>query len=539
MSLKIRAILVVVIGVVMGFSLSIGGGLLSASKPESKEELAWEQAQLFAEVLEHVKRDYFEPIDDATLLENAIRGMVGDLDPHSEYLNASEYRDIRISTTGSYTGVGIEVAEINNTIRVISPIAGSPAARSGIRSGDELVAVDGLAIESGRLNDAMGRLRGHVGSRVRLSVLRDGAVIEHDLQRQIIRVASVHKESLNPSYGYIRINQFSDNTARELSLAVDELQEANGGMLDGLVLDLRNNPGGVLDSAVDVSDLFLDSGIIVTADGRSVESRFTRSAHRGDILDGASMMVLVNGGSASASEIVAGALQDHNRATIIGTATFGKGLVQTVVPLSKGRAIKLTTSRYYTPSGDSIHGIGITPDVLVEETPGFPDLSLSGGLDREADTQLAEALTQLQARAVIDDLGYRLDAGQRAIDLPGPISFAVLPGTPRARALAVHAHENGKEVLLHLPLQATPNDSIHDPLSLNLDMNRREFSDTFEQALISVPFAIGVNSHRGSMLTRHPGHMQWLMDEIQARDNLFFIDSYTTHESVALQRNGH
>ena len=401
MSLKIRAILVVVIGVVMGLSLSIGGGLLSASKPASKEELAWEQAQLFAEVLEHVKRDYFEPIDDATLLENAIRGMVGDLDPHSEYLDANEYRDIRISTTGSYTGVGIEVAEIDNTIRVISPIAGSPAARSGIRSGDELVAVDGLAIDGGRIQDAMGRLRGQAGSKVSLSVLRDGAVIEHELQRQVIRVASVHKEFLNPSYGYVRVSQFSDNTAHELTLAVDELQDAHGGMLQGLVLDLRNNPGGVLDSAVDVSDLFLDSGVIVTADGRSMESRFTRSAHRGDILDGASMMVLVNGGSASASEIVAGALQDHNRATIIGTATFGKGLVQTVVPLSKGRAIKLTTSRYYTPSGDSIHGIGITPDVLVEETPGFPDLSLSGNLDREADSQLAEALEQLQPRAVM------------------------------------------------------------------------------------------------------------------------------------------
>jgi len=401
MSLKIRAILVVIIGVVMGFSLSIGGGLLSNSKPATKEELAWEQAQLFAEVLEHVKRDYVEPIDDATLLESAIRGMVGDLDSHSEYLDASEYRNIRIGTAGSYTGVGIEVAEIDNAIRVISPIAGSPAARAGIRSGDELVAVDGYSIEGGRMRDTMGRLRGHVGSKVTLSVLRDGAVIDHELRRQVIRVASVHKELLSPSYGYVRVNQFSDTTAQELSLAVDELQEANGGMLDGLVLDLRNNPGGVLDSAVDVSDLFLDSGVIVTADGRTTESRFIRSAHRGDILDGASMMILVNGGSASASEIVAGALQDHNRATIVGTATFGKGLVQTVVPLSKGRAIKLTTSRYFTPSGDSIHGVGVTPDVLIEETPGFPDLSLLATLDREADAQLAEALLQLQSRAVM------------------------------------------------------------------------------------------------------------------------------------------
>ncbi len=401
MSLKIRAILVVVIGVVMGVSLSVGGGLLDSSTPASNEELAWEQAQLFAEVLEHVKREYVEPIDDAALLESAIRGMVNDLDPHSEYLDAGEYRDIRISTTGSYTGVGIEVAEIDNAIRVITPIGGSPAARSGIKSGDELVAIDGRAIEGGRLKDALERLRGHVGSKVTLSVLRDETVIDHEMRRQMIRVASVHQEFLSPSYGYVRVNQFSDNTARELSLAVDELQQAYGGMLGGMVLDLRNNPGGVLDSAVEVSDLFLDAGIIVTADGRSMESRFTRSAHTGDILDGASMVVLVNGGSASASEIVAGALQDHNRATIVGTPTFGKGLVQTVMPLSKGRAIKLTTSRYYTPSGDSIHGVGITPDVFMEETPGFPDLSLSGILDREADSQLAEALQQLQSRAVM------------------------------------------------------------------------------------------------------------------------------------------
>jgi len=401
MSLKTRAILVVVIGVVMGFSLSVGGGLLSNPKVATKEELAWEQAQLFAEVIESIKREYVEPIGDAELLENAIRGMVGDLDPHSEYLDANEYRDIRISTTGSYSGVGIEVAKIDDAIRVISPIAGSPAARSGIRSGDELIAVNGNALESGRLKDALAMLHGQVGSPITISVLRDEQMIDHEMRRQVIRVASVHKEFLGPSYGYARVNQFSENTAQELIRAVDELQEAYGGMLDGLVLDLRNNPGGVLDSAVEVSDLFLDSGVIVTADGRSLQSRFTRSARRGDILDGAAIVVLVNSGSASASEIVAGALQDHNRATIVGTATFGKGLVQTVMPLSKGRAIKITTSRYYTPSGDSIHDVGIEPDVFVDETPGFPDLSLSGMLDREADGQLAEALAQLQTRAVM------------------------------------------------------------------------------------------------------------------------------------------
>jgi carboxyl-terminal processing protease len=401
MSLKVRAILVVVIGVVMGMSLSIGGGLLSGNKPLNKQELAWEQAQLFAEVLERVKHDYVEPVDDAVLLENAIRGMVGDLDAHSEYLDANEYRDIRTSTTGSYAGVGIEVAEVDDAISVISPIAGSPAARAGLQSGDKLVAIDGTAIADGRLKEAMKRLRGQVGTKVTLTVMRDDAVLDYDMRRQIIRVASVHEELLSPSFGYVRVNQFSENTARELASAVDHLQDANDGMLDGMVLDLRNNPGGVLDAAVDVSDLFLDSGVIVSADGRTVESRFTRSAHRGDILDGAPLVVLVNSGSASASEIVAGALQDHNRATIVGTPTFGKGLVQTVMPLSKGRAIKLTTSRYYTPSGKSIHEIGVQPDVLVAESPGYPDLSLAANLDREADAQLAEAMQQLQPRAVM------------------------------------------------------------------------------------------------------------------------------------------
>ncbi len=401
MSLKVRAVLVVVIGLVMGFSLSFGGGLIGNDRAPDKEELAWEQARLFAEVLERVKRDYVEPIDDAELLESAIRGMVSDLDAHSQYLDASEYRDIRISTTGSYTGIGIEVDEVGGNVMVITPIAGSPAARSGIRSGDQIIAVNDVAVEPHNLQATIGRLRGHAGSAVKISVLRDNEVIDHEMRRQIIRMSSVHKESLGPSYGYIRVSQFSENTARELSGAVDDLQDANGGMLQGLVLDLRNNPGGVLDSAVEVSDLFLDAGIIVTADGRSIDSRFTRSAHRGDILDGAMMVVIVNGGSASASEIVAGALQDHRRALIVGTETFGKGLVQTVVPLSKGRAIKLTTSRYYTPSGDSIHEVGITPDIFVDDTPGFPDLSLSGLLDRETDTQLAEAIEFLQARPVM------------------------------------------------------------------------------------------------------------------------------------------
>jgi carboxyl-terminal processing protease len=396
MSLKVRAILVVVIGTVMGLSLSIGGGLLSDGSAPAEEELAWENARLFAEVMERVKRDYVEPLDDSELLESAIRGMVSDLDAHSQYLDADEYRDIRISTTGSYTGVGVEVADIDGAIKVVTPITGSPAARSGIRSGDQIIAVDGIAVETDHLQHTIGRMRGRAGSRISITVLRDDEAIDHEMRREIIRVSSVHHEILGPAFGYVRVSQFSETTARELSRAIDAMQESGGGMLAGLILDLRNNPGGVLDSAVDVSDLFLDSGVIVMADGRTNDARFTRSAHRGDVLDGAELVVLVNEGSASASEIVAGALQDHGRAIVVGTGTFGKGMVQTVMPLSQGRALKLTTSRYYTPSGDSIHETGIMPDVYVEGTPGYPDMSLSGFVDREQDAQLLEALNRLQ-----------------------------------------------------------------------------------------------------------------------------------------------
>jgi len=401
MSLKTRVILVLVIGTVMGLGLSFSGGLFLKKPKPGSDDIALEQARLFAEVMDRVKREYVEPVDDSVLLESAIRGMVGDLDAHSQYLDADEYRDIRISTTGSYTGIGVELSEVDGEIRVITPIAGSPAARSGIQSGDQIIAVDGIAVDANRLQDTIGRMRGRRGSKITITVLRNEVAIDHELRREVIRVASVHYELLQPAFAYVRLSQFSEATARELSHAIDELQDSQGGMLDGLILDLRNNPGGVLDAAVDVSDLFLDSGVIVSAEGRTADSRFTRSAHRGDVLDGADIVILVNKGSASASEIVAGALQDHGRAVIIGTSTFGKGLVQTVMPLSMGRAIKLTTSRYFTPSGDSIHETGITPDVYVDDTAGFPDLSLVGVVDRENDAQLLEAIERLQRRRVM------------------------------------------------------------------------------------------------------------------------------------------
>ena len=401
MLLKTRAILVVVVGTVLGLSLSFSGGFLADRPTAEEHDRAMEQALLFAEVMQRVKREYVEPVDETVLLDAAIRGMVSDLDAHSEFLDAQEYRDIRISTTGSYTGIGIEVTEQEGVLTVISPMAGSPAARSGIQSGDAIIAIDGHAVESGSMREAMGRMRGRPGTKISLTVDRDGEAITHEMRREVIRVASVHHKLLDNAYGYVRVNQFSESTSRELSRAIDQMQDEYAGMLEGLVLDLRNHPGGVLDAAVDVTDLFLDSGVIVSAEGRTADSRFRRSAHRGDVLDGAEMIVLVNEGSASASEIVAGALQDHGRATVVGTPTFGKGLVQTVMPLSKGRAIKLTTSRYYTPSGDSIHETGITPDVFVENTPGYPEMSLSGIVDPENDPQLIEAVERLQRQRVM------------------------------------------------------------------------------------------------------------------------------------------
>ena len=407
MSLKTRVILVLVIGTIMGLSLSLGGGVLAKRDKPGSEELSWEQTRLMAEVMDRVRRDYVEPIDDMELMDSAIRGMVSGLDRHSEFLDAEEYRNIRNSTSGKYSGVGLEVSTQDGAILVIAPIDDTPAQRAGIESGDEIIEIDGVSVRHGELNDAIGKMRGHAGTVLTIKVRRqdyDDPLTFH-LTRQKIKVASVRHEVLQSSYGYVRLSQFNESTADELSRAIDEMtdevQEQTGEMLTGLILDLRNNPGGILDAAVEVSDLFLDQGIIVTANGRTPESRFRHDAEIGDIMDGAVVVVLVNGGSASASEIVAGALQDHGRALIIGTTTFGKGLVQTVMPLSKGRAIKLTTSHYYTPSGDSIHEIGITPDIVVDGSREYPGLSAGAAVDRENDAQLIEALEQIRNQRVM------------------------------------------------------------------------------------------------------------------------------------------
>lgn len=375
MQVRSRTMLALVTGAILGISASMTGNVLADLRDAgSVEALPWEDARLLAEVLERVKRDYVDSVDDHALMENAVRGMVSALDPHSAFLDAAEYDEIRASTTGSYPGVGIEVAAEPDGIKVLRPIEGSPAWRAGVRPGDLIVAIDGEAIGID-LDGAIERMRGPAGSRITLTLARVGTPtpIDVPLQRAQVAVHSVEHAMLEPGYGYLRITNFSETTVADAARAIAALERGAPGGLTGLVLDLRNNPGGVLEAAVEVSDMFLDSGVIVTAEGRTSDSRFRMDASPGDDLGGAQLVVLVNGGSASAAEILAGALKDNHRAVLVGRTTYGKGSVQTVMPLSGGRAIKLTTSRYFTPSGASIQQKGIVPDIVIDGEAVTPD----------------------------------------------------------------------------------------------------------------------------------------------------------------------
>jgi carboxyl-terminal processing protease len=379
MSMRSRTLLALIAGMILGFCGALTSVVLAErpsdaprpdAVPPARTSLPWQEASLFAEVYERIKRDYVDDVDDHELMEKAVRGMVAALDPHSAYLDSEEFDEIRLSTMGSYPGVGIEVVADEGVVKVLRPIDGSPAQRAGLRAGDEIVRIDGADIGAD-LAGAIARMRGASGSVVTLSVRREGTpgVAEYALRRAQVEVHSVTQQTLEPGYGYLRITNFSETTAQDVSRAVLRLKRDNPAGIKGLVLDLRNNPGGVLEAGVAVADDFLDSGVIVTADGRTPEARFRMDATPGDLIDGAPLVVLVNGGSASASEIVAGALKDHGRALLVGRKTYGKGSVQTVMPLTHGGAVKLTTSRYFTPSGASIHGKGIVPDIL-EEGPG-------------------------------------------------------------------------------------------------------------------------------------------------------------------------
>ena len=404
MSMKFRTLVILLAGVAIGISLSLSRGVLAdRDPPPSPETLPWEDARLLAEVLERVKQDYVDKVDDHDLMESAIRGMVSALDPHSAFLDSDEYDEIRISTTGNYSGVGIEVTMEDEGVKVVAPIDGTAAAKAGIRPGDMIVAIDGVPIDSSGLNDAINRMRGKAGTSVKVTVKRAGAEAPFDfvLERSNVQVHSVKSELLEPGYGYVRITHFSETTGGDLNKAIATLKSTSPhGKLNGLVLDLRNNPGGVLEAAVAVSDAFINDGPIVTANGRAPDSKFEMDATPGDQLDGADLVVLVNAGSASASEIVAGALKDHARATLIGRTTFGKGSVQTVMPLSGGRAIKLTTARYYTPSGASIQQKGITPDIVVDKDQNPVD-GVSGPALVQRDSEIGIALAKLKDDGVI------------------------------------------------------------------------------------------------------------------------------------------
>lgn len=330
--------------------------------------LPLEDLRIFAQVLQKIRDAYVEPISDQDLLDAAIRGLLYDLDPHSAYLDPRDFSDLQVSTTGEFGGVGIEVGIGDNFLKVVSPIDDTPASRAGLRPGDIIVKIDGDSVKGASLSEAIERMRGKIGTSITLTIMREGRDKPFDvaLVREKIKMASVRSRELEPGFGYLRVTQFQIHTGNDAEKQVKNLV-AGKEPLRGLILDLRNNPGGVLNGAQQVADLFLDGGNIVYTQGRDTTEQQRLNALPGDLLDGRPIVVLVNAGTASASEIVAGALQDQRRAVIVGMPTFGKGSVQTVFPLAQDRALKLTTARYFTPNGRSIQAQGIVPDIRIED----------------------------------------------------------------------------------------------------------------------------------------------------------------------------
>lgn len=368
----------------------------AGTQPEKSKENdfsdTYQQLNLFGDVFERVRAQYVDEMTDKELIETAINGMLTSLDPHSAYLNEESFTDMQVKTRGEFGGLGIEVTMENGLVKVVSPIDDTPAYESGIQAGDYIVQIDDEAVMGLSLSEAVEKMRGKVGTDIDLVIRREGVAdpIDITITRDVIRIRSVRHHIEKDSIGYVRITTFNQNTEEALKDAIDEMKTELGNKLTGFVLDLRNNPGGLLDQAIAVSDAFLDKGEIVSTRGRNEEDTKRDNASSGDIADGLPIVVLINGGSASASEIVAGALQDHKRAIILGTQSFGKGSVQTVIPLPGHGAMRLTTARYYTPSGRSIQAKGIEPDIVVEpakiETLAvrrFSESDLRGALDSE------------------------------------------------------------------------------------------------------------------------------------------------------------
>ena len=401
MTLSLRGALVLLIGVVLGLGLALSTSVWTALTTRQKAQVVAtdptiESAAMIAEVIDRVRHEYVDRVDDKRIVEAAIRGIVSDLDQHSSFLNAEQYEAIRITTSGNYTGIGLDVNLDGGKVTVVSPLDGAPAARAGIQPGDVVVSVDDVPVDEKDVSATVARMRGAPGTPVTLDVVRDGAHerLRFALTRSSVQVKSVTGEYLGNGLAYLRLSSFTDCTPRDLDATVRDLLAHSGtDKLLGVVLDLRGNPGGVLESAVRVADRFLADGMIVSGSGRVQQARFEQFARPGDVLEGVPTVVLVNRGSASASEIVAGALQDHHRARIVGETTYGKGSVQTVMPLGEGTAIKLTTSRYLTPSGRSINGLGIEPDIVVHNADANAQYRGAGGpVALRDDAQLFEAL---------------------------------------------------------------------------------------------------------------------------------------------------
>ncbi len=362
---KTTNLFLIALGAFLGILLGTCGSVLAEREAKKAETIPFVELKTFTEVFGRIQQDYVEPVTDKKLLENAIRGMLSGLDPHSSYLSPDQYKELRIGTTGQFGGLGIEVTMENGFVKVIAPIDDTPAQKAGIKPGDLIIRLDEKPVKGMSLQDAVKIMRGKPGTDIVLTIVREGEdkPLKIKITRDIIKIKSVKSKLLEKGYGYLRITSFQSRTGNQMLKEIQKLQKE--GSLKGIVLDLRNNPGGVLNAAVAVSDAFLDQGLIVYTDGRIEDAKMKFEATPGDILRDVPMVVLINPGSASASEIVAGALQDHKRAIIMGQKSFGKGSVQTILPLSNGGAIKLTTARYYTPSGRSIQAEGIVPDITL------------------------------------------------------------------------------------------------------------------------------------------------------------------------------
>jgi len=404
--------------------------LLKAEEVPENARLPLEELQLFAQVFEQIRAAYVEEIDDKTLIENAIVGLLGELDPHSAFLKEDSYKDLQEHTSGEFGGIGIEVGMEDGFIKVISPIDDTPASRAGIESGDLIIKLDNNAVQGMSLEEALDMMRGAKGTPLTLTIARENtsSPLIITVIRDIIKTTSVRHKILEDGFGYIRIAQFQANTGEKFRQSIQALQKENS-PLKGLVLDLRNNPGGLLPASVEVVDAMLDGGLVVYTEGRAPSANTRFSAQAGELLQGTPLVVLINAGSASASEIVAGAIQDHRRGVIMGTGSFGKGSVQNILPLSDGRAIKLTTARYFTPNGRSIQAEGIQPDIWVEraeiklasgQQSGIKEADLAGHLSQGATTksatskpvkqrekikdyQLTEALNLLKGLAILSE----------------------------------------------------------------------------------------------------------------------------------------